>query len=181
MASFKSSCLATLEHEGGYANNPNDHGQETYMGISRRWFPDWEGWGEIDRIKARRPIRMGETNLVDVNLVFPVYRKHFWDAIAGDKLPDQNIADQVFDHAVTSGPADAIKLLQKVFVVDMDGVIGPNTLRALVEIKDYRKARKHYFNERIFAYTREAAKDFKQRDNLASWIKRSVKAYYGEI
>jgi type VI secretion system secreted protein VgrG len=31
----------TMTFEGGYANDPDDAGGETYMGISRRYHPDW--------------------------------------------------------------------------------------------------------------------------------------------
>ena len=34
--------------EGGYANMEGDSGGETYKGISRKWFPKWEGLKIID-------------------------------------------------------------------------------------------------------------------------------------
>ena len=37
--------------EGGYVNDPDDKGGETYKGISRKANPNWAGWISIDQIK----------------------------------------------------------------------------------------------------------------------------------
>jgi len=41
----------TLDLEGGYSNDIDDAGGETYAGISRNNFPDWYGWTIIDDLK----------------------------------------------------------------------------------------------------------------------------------
>lgn len=40
--------------EGGYANVLGDKGGETYMGISRVYWPSWPGWPVIDDWRAER-------------------------------------------------------------------------------------------------------------------------------
>ena len=40
-----------MEHEGGYVDDRDDRGGETYRGISRNNFPDWKGWKKIDGFK----------------------------------------------------------------------------------------------------------------------------------
>jgi len=182
MASFKSACIDSLQSEGGYSFTGTDYGGETYMGISRRWHPGWPGWAEIDRIKGMRPIRQDEEKLVDLDIVMAFYKKEFWDKINGDKINDQNLANQVFDHAITSGPKDAACMLQVVLGLTLvDGIIGSATWGAIKFHDNIRAARKKYFNERVFYYTSEAQNNPKQQENLASWIRRSVKAYYGDI
>jgi lysozyme family protein len=37
--------------EGGYVNDPADRGAETYKGISRKFHPNWPGWGVVDKHK----------------------------------------------------------------------------------------------------------------------------------
>ena len=99
----------TCSNEGGYVFDPNDSGGETYMGISRKYFPDWEGWSIID---SNKPLRNGQI-IQDIKLEYMVeqfYRHNFWDAINGDNLPDQDTSNQVFDMAVNSGVSEALKL-----------------------------------------------------------------------
>ena len=50
--SFKKALEHMLKFEGGYANDPNDSGGETFRGVSRRNWPKWPGWPLIDRAKA---------------------------------------------------------------------------------------------------------------------------------
>jgi lysozyme family protein len=59
-----------------------------------------------------------------------VYRKFYWDAVAGAELPD-GIDYAVFDFAVNSGPGRAAKYLQAVVGATEDGRIGPATLGAV--------------------------------------------------
>ncbi|CDX62416.1 conserved hypothetical protein [Mesorhizobium plurifarium] len=60
---------------------------------------------------------------------FRLYRRFYWDAVAGAELPD-GVDYAVFDFAVNSGPGRAAKYLQGVLGVGQDGRIGPATLAA---------------------------------------------------
>lgn len=60
---------------------------------------------------------------------FRLYRRFYWDAVAGALLPD-GIDYAVFDFAVNSGPGRAAKYLQAVLGVVQDGRVGPATLAA---------------------------------------------------
>lgn len=180
MASFRAACLNTLEHEGGYSNRPEaDYGGETYMGISRRWQPDWPGWAIIDQIKAQRTIQQGEDGLLDVDIVLHFYKKVFWDVIYGDQIGDQIIANMVFDHAVTAGPADAAKLVQLACGAKVDGVIGPKTVISINRATegDKRGFRRRLFKLRVCFYLEQAEKSLRQEANLPSWIARTCKTY----
>ena len=53
MANFNESFNITLGYEGGYSNDPDDAGGETYKGISRRYHPGWKGWALIDELKSK--------------------------------------------------------------------------------------------------------------------------------
>jgi lysozyme family protein len=61
-----------------------------------------------------------------------VYRKFYWDAVAGDELPD-GLDYAVFDFAVNSGPNRAAKYLQAACgpAIAQDGKIGPSTIAAV--------------------------------------------------
>lgn len=108
---FDEAFLRLLGHEGGYVNNPKDPGGETNWGISKRSYPqlDIAGLSEAD--------------------AKVIYRRDFWDKVRADELPSAARFD-VFDAAVNSGVVQSIKWLQHSLVVDVDGVIGPQTLAA---------------------------------------------------
>ena len=120
----------TLGYEGGYVNDPNDRGGETYRGISRKKWLKWEGWGIIDAEKKMPdfPARLaGNATLSEMVLGF--YQANFWYAIHGDELPEK-MAVALFDFAVNSGVEPAIKNMQIVLRVFVDGDVGSKTVKA---------------------------------------------------
>ena len=62
-------------------------------------------------------------------LVGPLYKRKYWDKVAGDLLPS-GLDYAVFDAAINSGPGRAAKWLQELVGVTADGAIGPGTLAA---------------------------------------------------
>lgn len=57
MADFDKAYFRTCKFEGGYANDKNDSGGETYKGISRVHNPKWGGWKIIDSYKKKKIFR----------------------------------------------------------------------------------------------------------------------------
>lgn len=125
----------TLSCEGGYSNHPADRGGETFRGISRKNFPAWPGWTTIDQAKAAMPATFKEEIEKSVDLLHQTkifYRKNFWDVIKGDELPGKYAA-ALFDTAVNSGARTAIRMLQTSLGVTVDGIVGPQTIKAANE------------------------------------------------
>jgi lysozyme family protein len=58
-----------------------------------------------------------------------IYRAKYWDAVRADELPAA-VRFDVFDAAINSGPAQAIRWLQRAIGVRDDGVVGPATIAA---------------------------------------------------
>ena len=133
MATFETSYHITETMEGGYSNHPSDKGKETYAGISRASFPNWEGWKLID--KQPKPIKR---NTFFSDLAMPVrhfYRANFWLPLQCGLMP-QVVANQLFDYAVNSGKSRAVKSLQSVLnsmgaFLKVDGIVGAKTQGAL--------------------------------------------------
>ena len=67
---FECAFKKVMKHEGGYSHDPDDHGAETYMGISRRYHPDWNGWIYIDDVKERSTFRLSPKILQDLVRIF---------------------------------------------------------------------------------------------------------------
>jgi lysozyme family protein len=116
---FQRSLSLVLKHEGGYVDHPKDPGGATNKGITIATFRRY-----VKRDGTKDDLR----RISDAD-VAKIYRKHYWDAVRGDDLPD-GLDYAVFDFAVNSGTGRAPKYLQRVLGVAQDGVIGPATLKA---------------------------------------------------
>lgn len=133
MADFKEAYRITMQHEGGYANDPLDRGGETWRGITRTFWPKWRGWIIIDDIKLAKPVDLNQA-LADHDelhaLVLQFYKNNYWDVIKLDSIKSQQIANQLFDIAVNMGVGRASKFLQSAIypAVLVDSIIGPVTL-----------------------------------------------------
>lgn len=117
---FARALKLVLIHEGGWSDNPADPGGATMKGVTLATF--------------RRYVKPSATKadlrkITDAQLS-TIYRRHYWDAVAGAELPD-GVDYAVFDFAVNSGPSRAAKYLQAVAGVTQDGKIGPATLKAV--------------------------------------------------
>jgi lysozyme family protein len=58
-----------------------------------------------------------------------IYARDYWAPVQGDKLPGA-LALVVFDAAVNQGVVRAVRLLQGCLGVEVDGIVGPETLAA---------------------------------------------------
>ena len=54
MADFASAFAATMKAEGGYVNDPQDPGGETYKVIACKMNSKWDGWTIIDLAKKEK-------------------------------------------------------------------------------------------------------------------------------
>lgn len=121
--------------EGGYVNHPADKGGETYAGIARNKFPQWEGWRLIDHYKAAQA-SVGQT--LRHNQMFPelqtlvdAFYESRWNSNSLSKIENQNIASLLFDYIIHSGTTKAVRAIQNIVGVNTDGIIGPKTLAAI--------------------------------------------------
>lgn len=132
MAKFELAHPKVAAHEGGYANDPNDKGGETWKGIARKANPGWQGWVIIDsyRNKPNFPANLKAVELLE-SLVRSLYRIKYWDEIQGDRIMKQEIADSIYDSAVNMGPSRAIKLSQKALGLPESGKMDDTTLNRL--------------------------------------------------
>lgn len=131
MANYDNACDVTLQFEGGYSNNPSDNGGETFAGIARNYFPDWEGWDTLDKYqtKVQKNQLLKDKNFM--NLVKDWYKINFWDKIHGDEIQDDAVAKNIFDFGVNAGIKKSTQKTQLVLGITSDGIFGKRTLQAL--------------------------------------------------
>ncbi len=139
MAIFNSAFKITMSNEGGYANNPNDNGGETYAGIARNYWPNWGGWAAVDQAVSTHPQNINAVLAANSAVQAEVqsfYKENFWDVISLDNLNSQQLANQLFDTAVNMGTGTASRFLQQAVnnivpgKLVVDGVVGPQTIAA---------------------------------------------------
>jgi lysozyme family protein len=143
MAEFEPAYEKTMGHEGGYSNDPEDKGGETYKGISRVKNPTSRVWTVIDAMKSSG---MNLDNLNDnenmQSMVRAFYKHKYWDSFNGDEFDSQKIAEEMFDSGVNCGTGSVNRWLQQslnllnrdgdLFAeLVVDGGIGKVTLSAL--------------------------------------------------
>ncbi len=117
-------CLAeVLRHEGGYVDHRVDPGGATNMGITRKTLARWRNvspWWNLPKTEVRNLTRTEAGR---------IYRAGYWNLCrAGDMPPGIDLA--LFDYAVNSGPDRAVRVLQAVLGVVVDGLVGPLTIGA---------------------------------------------------
>lgn len=148
MANFEKAFYKTLGHEGGYVNDKDDAGGETYMGVSRVYNPTWTGWDLIDDLKRKPGFpRILDDNDAIQNAVQEFYELRYWDENRLDDVESQAVAEEMFDTSVNLGTARAARFLQEALNylnrneamykdLVVDGKIGSMSLRALQTILD---------------------------------------------
>lgn len=115
MASFDKAYKRVQQVEGGYVNDPDDRGGETYKGVSRRAHPNSEIWNIIDNVKKKHSTKeinsILKCNDVLQKLIKNIYKSEYWDVFELDKLKSQGMANEIFDDAVNRGVGGACSIL----------------------------------------------------------------------
>ena len=180
MQSVRAIAEDILDREGGFVNDPDDPGGATNFGVTihtmRRLGLDLDHDGDVD---------VADVRLLDRAQAVQIFIDHYHTAPGIGGLP-QGLQPTVFDMYVNAG-ANAVRILQQLLRdmgldIAVDGVIGPQTLRAAHAAMDqaqghlvdaYGIARRNYYfrladrrvASRKFARTRAGTK--------GGWIRRA--------
>lgn len=132
MAEFTQAFQLMIAHEGGYVNDPDDPGGETYKGVARKIHSKWDGWTKVDMLKRQAgfPGNLDKDTELQQD-VEDFYRINFWNKIKGDDITDQEVANSIFDFGVNAGTGTSASLAQMVIGAKADGVIGPVSIDML--------------------------------------------------
>ena len=170
MANFSTALSKLLEVEGGYANDPVDKGGETIYGISRKNWPQWEGWKYVDRKNYNTAYRYVED----------FYKRNFWNPVGGDDILDQALAEKVFDIAVNAGIGTATKIVQRCLNIlngaslKVDGACGPATRREIQKCKYPKTLLKMITCLQGYHYISICERDPSQRRFIRGWIDKRI-------
>lgn len=132
MANFLKALQKVLQHEGGYVNDPDDPGGETYRGVARKMHSKWEGWQLVDMLKKQKHFPESlDANVELQEKIERFYEVNYWDRLNADEFTNEEVATSVFDFAVNAGVVTSACLAQLVVGEKADGVIGPLSTAAI--------------------------------------------------
>lgn len=191
MGNFSQAYERSMKWEGGYVDDPDDTGKETYKGVSRKYHPKWNGWEIVDEHKKQiaknatyrtRDVKilnnaLGKDRVLQAKIK-EFYKKEFWDKIKGDKILDYELALQIFDFSINAGVKVATLAFQRRHWVTLtlDGILGKNTLKCMNNPHD--NFEKYLFVEsykvdRIDYYRKLVNKpNTKYKKYLRGWLNR---------
>lgn len=117
MTPFEKALEFVFAHEGCFSDDPDDSGGLTRWGISQKNHPD---------VDIRNLTREQATT---------IYQNEYWNAGKCNDMPS-SLAFVVFDMAVNQGVGVAVRDLQKLLGVKVDGIIGPETMASIGILSD---------------------------------------------
>ncbi len=114
-----------LKHEGGYNNDPLDHGGSTNMGVTLAT------WKQLGYDKNND----GVINSFDIKLLsqedaLKVLKRGYWDKWKADNITNQSIAESLVEWIWGSG-VWGIKIPQRLLGIPEDGIVGIQTISAV--------------------------------------------------
>lgn len=171
MASFDIAYNTYIKpNEGGYSNVPQDKGGETYAGIARNYHPSWPGWTYIDFIKRTKGEIARNAKFPDIQHQVDQFYLEWWNSRRYGEIKSQDLANLLFDYNVNSSTT-AIKAVQRLVGVPIDGVMGPMTIAA-INAADPVKLYNALKEDRRQLYEALIARDPSQEVFRSGWMAR---------
>ena len=157
---FDLSFKIVLEHEGGYSDNPVDHGGATNYGVTQDTY---------NAYRVYKGLPLQPVKFITQDEVKETYHHFYWQPGKCEKLPSPVFVVH-FDSCINHGVRRAALLLQKTAGVSPDGIIGPKTIKAT--LKDPLMFAKDYIKQRRNFYRNIVIQDSSQCIFLSGWLNR---------
>jgi len=126
MAKFENFAGKLLRLEGGYVNHPLDKGGPTKYGVILSVWQehghDKDGDGDIDAEDIKK------LNEEDARYIA---KKIFWDYFLADAIRNESVAEFIVDWGYNSGRKTVAKIVQRLVKVEVDGIVGVQSLSAI--------------------------------------------------
>lgn len=170
--SFSQALAFTLKEEGGYADDPADHGGATNHGITQATY---------DTYRQHKGLPVRSVRDIEDHEIADIYQAMYWlPAHCGELETRLGICH--FDWAVNHGVHGAVATLQQAIGVPPDGIFGPATRAALASkppeqtVASYLAIRRRWYTDRVKAEPDQAK-------FLAGWLGRvdRLEHYLGNL
>lgn len=103
-----------------YTNDPSDKGGPTKFGITQATLAAYRG----------HAVTPDDVKNLQESEARQIYKDRYVNAAHFDQIKDEKVRAELVDFGVNSGPQTAVKHLQEVLGVTVDGALGPKSLAA---------------------------------------------------
>lgn len=156
MPSINDIITKEIKTEGAATNDPTDKGGPTAFGISKTANPEaWKN-GAPTEAQARA-----------------IYHSKYVDAPGFGAIKDSAIQWQIIDYSINSGSVPAVRRLQEILKVPVDGICGPSTITAL-ELRNPKEVNNLLVAARIKMICEIVQKNQTQIKYLLGWCNRAL-------
>jgi lysozyme family protein len=155
-----------LKNEGGFVNNPNDHGGPTNFGITAASYGRWLG--------KSAPATVDEVRTMTQDVARSIYKKWYIADPGFDGVADDKLRLVLVDSGVLHGTSLATKWLQRELGISADGKFGPGTAAALGTYATPAALPHRVLGRRFASIGQIVSGDHSQVVFLAGWINRAV-------
>ena len=155
--------ILAAEGGGAFTNDPLDSGGATRWGVTAKTLGEWRRIG--------RQATAAEVKALTEDEARAIYAARYLQPFV--LVPIESIRVQLADFGVTSGPVTAIRVLQDVLGVTVDGIIGLET-RTAIATYPTRLVNNALVGARCKFYSDLAERRPKDRRFLRGWIRRAV-------
>lgn len=101
---FDKALAFVFKSEAGFANNKNDHGGKTNLGITE---------AKYNAYNKKHNLGNKDIHKITQEEATAIYKEDYWQAVGADKITDPKMAVALFDTAVLHGVEGAKKLYQQ--------------------------------------------------------------------
>ena len=152
--------------EGGKTDEDSDRGGRTNLGITQRTYNEW---------LKKNKMKPSDVFNISKSTAYKIYKESYWNVIKGDKLP-HNVAKAIMSMALTDGPQDSIRFVQKLLGVEVTGFMGPKTLAAIWAKckKDDKQLTKNILDEQKAKYQRGQEEYRKGWGNRVDYVAENI-------
>lgn len=109
-----------LKWEGGFVNDPLDRGGATNKGVTIGTFQSFYPGATVENLKR-----------ITDDQWLTIFKGGYWNPWQADQIKNQAVANIVVDWAWASGARTAIRKVQELLGVTVDGLVGNETLSAI--------------------------------------------------
>ena len=151
-----------MKLEGGKSDLKSDRGGRTNLGVTQR---------EFDKYREKQGLSRKDVFNITKQEAQQVYKIGYWNIIKGDELP-LNVAHAMFSYALTDGPQDSIRFVQRLLGVESTGFMGPKTKQAIWNASKNgdKKLTERILNKQIARYENDEQEQFQK-----GWVNRVKK------
>lgn len=126
-SAFEEAMEHVLRWEGGFSDHPKDRGGPTKFGITHEVLAYFR---DVDSVTVE------DVKALTLKEACRIYKQNYWDVMSLSDVSRKRIAVLMMDQGVNAGPTTSIKRAQRCcndqgYGLDVDGRMGPLTLRAL--------------------------------------------------